>query len=56
MEEHFDLDDFEVEDFQTPNNDVEVFESPSSEMSFATIDEARRRSVNITSHEEKHQF
>ncbi|KAG5565027.1 hypothetical protein RHGRI_001041 [Rhododendron griersonianum] len=42
MEEHFDLDDFEVEDFQTPNNDVEVLESPSSEMSFATIDEARK--------------
>ncbi|KAF7139583.1 hypothetical protein RHSIM_Rhsim07G0153800 [Rhododendron simsii] len=42
MEEHFDLDDFEVEDFQTPNNDVEVLESPSNEMSFATIDEARK--------------
>ncbi|KAG5542530.1 hypothetical protein RHGRI_022167 [Rhododendron griersonianum] len=42
MEEHFDLDDFKVEDFQTPNNDVEVLESPSSEMSFATIDEARK--------------
>ncbi|KAG5515901.1 hypothetical protein RHGRI_036819 [Rhododendron griersonianum] len=42
MEEHFDLEDFEVEDFQTPNNDVEVLESPSSEMSFATIDKARK--------------
>ncbi|KAF7149366.1 hypothetical protein RHSIM_Rhsim03G0133600 [Rhododendron simsii] len=42
MEEHFDLDDFEVEDFQTPNNDVEVLESPSNETSFATIDEARK--------------
>ncbi|KAH7838091.1 hypothetical protein Vadar_021972 [Vaccinium darrowii] len=42
MEESFGLDDFEVEDLQTPNNDVERLEAPSSEMSFETIEEARK--------------
>lgn len=42
MDESFGLDDFEVEDLQTPNNDVERFEAPSSETSFETIEEARK--------------
>ena len=42
MEESFGLDDFEVEDLQTPNNDVERLEAPSSGMSFETIEEARK--------------
>ncbi|KAH7857091.1 hypothetical protein Vadar_008929 [Vaccinium darrowii] len=42
MEETFELGEFEVDDFQTPNNGVEGFEAPSSGMSFETIEEARK--------------
>ena len=42
MKESFGLDDFEAEDLQTPNNDVERLEAPSSGMSFETIEEARK--------------
>ena len=42
MEESFGLDDFIVEDLNTPNNDVERLEAPSSGMSFETIEEARK--------------
>ncbi|GFZ13157.1 hypothetical protein Acr_23g0015420 [Actinidia rufa] len=42
MQESFGLDDFEVEDLQTPHNDVERLEVPSNGMSFETIEEARK--------------
>ncbi|GFS35740.1 hypothetical protein Acr_00g0041740 [Actinidia rufa] len=42
MEESFGLYDFEVEDLQTPNNNVERLEAPSSGMFFETIEEARK--------------